>query len=299
MFVRDSSRIRTKPLRIASSLSASTIRFPVAPPASPVAITGCPRRLIARAMLTPLPPGIVVCSTGRCRRPGVKFGTSSVLSSAAFSVTVMIIAACLPRPAAPRSRRPSAARTVASPISAPPPRASADSVAGMISDAPGGMLLRIGGRRRAPAAAGSGSRRGRLSTTATSRRPCRGAAGPVSDAGARTLSRDRRRAREHVLKVEAAITACVRRRVAVIAGRASTCAGVDRRAQARSSRIRSRAARARCASRAASLEVPSTAPISVMPSLRARGDEHVAGAERVPGLDAVDPRESRRPGRCG
>ncbi len=40
----------------------------------PVAITGWPRRLIARAMLTPLPPGIVVWSTVRCRRPGVKFG---------------------------------------------------------------------------------------------------------------------------------------------------------------------------------------------------------------------------------
>ena len=93
MFVRDSSRIRTNPLRIASALSASTIWFPVAPPASPVAITGCPRRLSARAMLTPLPPGIVVCSTDRWRRPTLKFGTSSVLSSAALRVTVMIIAA--------------------------------------------------------------------------------------------------------------------------------------------------------------------------------------------------------------
>src|ERR1700736_3366960 len=41
-------------------------------------------------MLTPLRPGIVVCSTVRWRRPGVKFGTSSVLSSAALRVTVMI-----------------------------------------------------------------------------------------------------------------------------------------------------------------------------------------------------------------
>ena len=40
--------------------SASMIRAPVAPPTSPVAITGCPRRFSARAMLTPFPPGIVV-----------------------------------------------------------------------------------------------------------------------------------------------------------------------------------------------------------------------------------------------
>jgi hypothetical protein len=82
-----------KPLRIASSFSACTIREPVAPPAKPVAITGCPSRLSARATFTPLPPGIVVWSTVRCRRPGVKFGTSSVLSSAALRVTVMIMRA--------------------------------------------------------------------------------------------------------------------------------------------------------------------------------------------------------------
>ncbi len=70
VLVRDSSKMRTKSLRIDSSLSASTIRVPVAPPASPVAITGWPSRLIARAMLTPLPPGIVVWSTVRWRRPG-------------------------------------------------------------------------------------------------------------------------------------------------------------------------------------------------------------------------------------
>jgi hypothetical protein len=91
VLVRDSSRIRTNELRIASPFRASTIRVPVAPPASPVAITGWPRRLIARATLTPLPPGIVTWSTVRCRRPGVKLGTSSVLSSAGLSVTVMII----------------------------------------------------------------------------------------------------------------------------------------------------------------------------------------------------------------
>ena len=42
-------------------------------------------------MLTPLPPAIVRWSTVRWRRPGVKFGTTSDLSIAALSVTVMII----------------------------------------------------------------------------------------------------------------------------------------------------------------------------------------------------------------
>ena len=37
MFVRDSSRIRTKSDRTAKPVSCSTIRVPVAPPASPVA----------------------------------------------------------------------------------------------------------------------------------------------------------------------------------------------------------------------------------------------------------------------
>ena len=88
--------------------SASTIRSPVEPPARPVAMTGCPRLLIARATLTPLPPAIVVWSTVRCLRPGVKFGTSSVLSSAALSVTVMIMllldapSLCLALATAPR-----------------------------------------------------------------------------------------------------------------------------------------------------------------------------------------------------
>ena len=96
VFVRDSSWIRTKSDRIDSSPSASTIRVPVAPPTNPVAITGWPSCLIARAMLTPLPPGIVVWSTVRCRRPGVKLGTSSVLSIAALSVTVMIMQTPIP-----------------------------------------------------------------------------------------------------------------------------------------------------------------------------------------------------------
>jgi hypothetical protein len=64
--------------------------LPVAPPAKPVAITGCPRVLRVRATLTPLPPGIVVCSTVRWRRPSRKFGTDSDLSIAALRVTVMI-----------------------------------------------------------------------------------------------------------------------------------------------------------------------------------------------------------------
>ena len=64
---------------------------PVAPPAMPVAITGCPSAFSARAMLTPLPPAIVRCSTVRWRRPRRKLGTESDLSIAALSVTVMII----------------------------------------------------------------------------------------------------------------------------------------------------------------------------------------------------------------
>ncbi len=91
VFVRDSSRMRTKSLRIASSVSASTIRVPVAPPANPVAITGWPSVLSVRATLTPLPPGIVRCSTVRWRRPSRKFGTESDLSIAALRVTVMIM----------------------------------------------------------------------------------------------------------------------------------------------------------------------------------------------------------------
>src|SRR5436190_2901522 len=90
VLVRDSSRMRTKSDRIDSSVSSSTTRVPVAPPVNPVATTGRPRRLIARATLTPLPPGIVVWATLRCRRPSRKFGTSRVLSIAALSVTVMI-----------------------------------------------------------------------------------------------------------------------------------------------------------------------------------------------------------------
>ena len=65
VFVRDSSRIRTKSLSTETWVSCSTIRVPVAPPVRPVAITGCPSAFSTRATLTPLPPGIVVCSTVR------------------------------------------------------------------------------------------------------------------------------------------------------------------------------------------------------------------------------------------
>src|SRR4051812_5156246 len=67
------------------------MRVPVGPPATPVAMTGMPSVFSARATLTPLPPAIAVCSTARWRRPRRKFGTASVLSIAALSVTVMII----------------------------------------------------------------------------------------------------------------------------------------------------------------------------------------------------------------
>ena len=96
VLVRDSSRMRTKSDSTESCVSWSTSRVPVAPPASPVAITGAPSVLSTRATLTPLPPGIVVCSTVRWRRPSRKFGTASVLSIAVLSVTVRIM-----RPPAP------------------------------------------------------------------------------------------------------------------------------------------------------------------------------------------------------
>ena len=96
VLVRDSSRIRTKSLRIDSSVSCSTMCVPVAPPAKPVAMTGWPSAFSVRAMLTPLPPAMVRCSTVRWRRPSRKFGTASDLSIAALSVTVMIILALHP-----------------------------------------------------------------------------------------------------------------------------------------------------------------------------------------------------------
>ena len=65
VLVRDSSRMRTKSLSTDSWVSWSTIRVPVAPPVKPVAITGWPSALSTRATLTPLPPGMVVCSTVR------------------------------------------------------------------------------------------------------------------------------------------------------------------------------------------------------------------------------------------
>jgi hypothetical protein len=63
--VRDSSRILTKSLRMPSSVRCSTMRVPVGPPATPVAITGWPSARSARATFTPLPPAIAVCSTAR------------------------------------------------------------------------------------------------------------------------------------------------------------------------------------------------------------------------------------------
>ena len=97
VLVRDSSRMRTKSDSTESCVSCSTIRVPVAPPASPVAITGWPSVLSTRATLTPLPPGISVCSTVRWRRPSRKLGTASVLSIAVLRVTVMIMLLPAPR----------------------------------------------------------------------------------------------------------------------------------------------------------------------------------------------------------
>src|SRR5690348_15824403 len=90
--------MRTKSLRIASVVSSSTMRVPVRPPARPVATTGTSSALSARATLIPLPPASVCAALARCRWPSWKFGTVSVRSSAALSVTVMIIALRDPRP---------------------------------------------------------------------------------------------------------------------------------------------------------------------------------------------------------
>ena len=57
----------------------------------PVATTGTSRCLSARATLIPLPPASVRLWLARCRWPSWKFGTVSVRSSAALSVTVTII----------------------------------------------------------------------------------------------------------------------------------------------------------------------------------------------------------------
>jgi len=103
--------MRTKSLRIDSSVSCSTMWVPVAPPATPVAITGCPRAFSVRAMLTPLPPAIVRASTVRWRRPSLKLGTASDLSIAALSVTVMIMLRANPPSGAPdRQTKPGCAR---------------------------------------------------------------------------------------------------------------------------------------------------------------------------------------------
>jgi hypothetical protein len=88
--VRDSAPMRTKSLRIASAVSSSTTRVPVLPPARPVATTGTSSRLSARAMLMPLPPARVRLSLARWRCPRWRFGTVSVRSIAALSVTVTI-----------------------------------------------------------------------------------------------------------------------------------------------------------------------------------------------------------------
>ena len=92
--VRDSPSMWTKSLRIASAVSCSTIRDPVPPPTSPVATTGTPSVLSARATLMPLPPARVTPALARWRCPRWKFGTVRVRSIAALSVTVTIKRSC-------------------------------------------------------------------------------------------------------------------------------------------------------------------------------------------------------------
>src|SRR6476660_9847889 len=88
--IRVSAAIRVKSVSTDSSRSCSSTRAPVGPPTKPVAITGRPSRLSARATLMPLPPATVRLSTARWRRPRRKFGTATVRSIAAFKVTVRI-----------------------------------------------------------------------------------------------------------------------------------------------------------------------------------------------------------------
>src|SRR5215203_2558900 len=88
--MRVSPAIRVKSVRTDSSRSCSSTRVPVGPPANPVAITGLPSRLRARATLIPLPPATVRLSTARWRRPRRKLGTATVRSIAALRVTVRI-----------------------------------------------------------------------------------------------------------------------------------------------------------------------------------------------------------------
>ena len=65
--------------------------MPVWPPARPVATTGTPSVFSARATLIPLPPASARPALARWRWPRWKFGTVSVRSIAALSVTVTII----------------------------------------------------------------------------------------------------------------------------------------------------------------------------------------------------------------
>src|SRR4051794_11315777 len=88
--IRVSAAIRMKSVRTDSSCSCSSTRRPVGPPTKPVAITGRPSRLRARATLMPLPPATVRLSTERWRWPRRKLGTATVRSIAAFRVTVRI-----------------------------------------------------------------------------------------------------------------------------------------------------------------------------------------------------------------
>ena len=115
MDVRDSCLMRTKSLRMPSFVSSSTKSVPVRPPARPVQTTGAPSCFSARATLIPFPPALGKPTLARWRWPGWKFGTTSVRSIAALSVTVTIIRldtekapetilAEDPRPAAARAR---------------------------------------------------------------------------------------------------------------------------------------------------------------------------------------------------
>ena len=272
--VRDSPSIRVKSLRIDSSASCSRIRVPVGPPARPVAITGRPSSFSARATLTPLPPATVRASTARWRWPRRKFGTATVRSIAALSVTVRITRLPLAPPDASRARLPSRGS------SWPPHRDVAD------------------GERRSPArASASTASRGAAAGSAASSRSPRSAASATARGDERhprhrrAVDGDRRRAeplalgrsgprpRRRALSVDldvagrartATATGSVgdqRQRLVLVRRPAlgEPLAALDDGRRSCRARTRSRAARGVSASRAASLGAPSTAEISVDP----------------------------------
>ena len=294
MLVRDSSRIRTKAFRIDSSLSASTIRVAGrrrrrARWRSPAG----PSRLIARAMLTPLPPGIVVWSTVRWRRPGREARHLERLVERRVERDGDDHRGLQASPTSAGASCGVAPRTLSA-AARPSSRPSANSVNGCVMNRAASV---------SEPTAGSALREHQRDASRRVRPPT--SDGALADDGAPRqrpgeLMRDedpqpdvRRRARPRSISRRAATTAAcspgwsLHRSAARAPAPATTGARRRKFVEARSP-----AARA-CSRRAtASLVVPSTALIRVIPSRCPGRDQHVAGAGGVAGLDAVDPRHS-------